>query len=627
MKNWRRTSVGASRIALCLLLVLASGCASLPPLDGRVESTALRDSGRTQLGKAIEPLAARNGARPPEMSFYRETGKPVMAGLYALAGGREALAARVVLADAAEQGLDIQYYFWRDDRSGTFLFNAVRRAADRGVRVRLLIDDNNTVGQDALFRALDRHPNIEVRLFNPFAQRGVRMLGFLTDFERLNRRMHNKSFTADNQATIIGGRNIGDEYFDETDEAAFADLDVLAVGAIVDQVSTDFDRYWSSESAYPVDRLLKPAAEEAMDGLMARVGEAEQGSEFQDYSEAVKKNALLRELFEGSVRLEWAMTRIVSDDPGKVLKRSTDKVSLPAKMQELIGKPRHLLEMVSPYFVPMQQGLDYLLSLHSDGVRIRVLTNSLASTDVVAVHSGYARWRKPLLQGGIALYEYKPGAPTPRSGAGARGWERRAGDGMGRQGWRTPNAVSRDVSAGAGGPSGEDGSPAMRGSVSVAPTPSAGTAAGDGRSGSGDLPGSPRQAGLSVSNVSSVSSVSRASRGSGGSSSSSLHAKTFSVDRSRVVIGSFNFDPRSFDLNTELSVVIDSPALASSVEEAYSRNVPLTAWQVTRTEPGELQWTEEKDGVQVRHDREPGAGFWRRVGAKAFGLLQIDWLL
>jgi putative cardiolipin synthase len=466
-----------------------------------------------------------------------------------------------------------------------------------------------------------------VRLFNPFAQRGVRMLGFVTDFERLNRRMHNKSFTADNQATIIGGRNIGDEYFDETDEAAFADLDVLAVGAIVDQVSTDFDRYWSSESAYPVDRLLKPAAEEAMDGLMARVGEAEQGSEFQDYSEAVKKNALLRELFEGSVRLEWAMTRIVSDDPGKVLKRSTDKVSLPAKMQELIGKPRHLLEMVSPYFVPMQQGLDYLLSLHSDGVRIRVLTNSLASTDVVAVHSGYARWRKPLLQGGIALYEYKPGAPTPRSGAGARGWERRAGDGMGRQGWRTPNAVSRDVSAGAGGPDGEDGSPAMRGSVSVAPTPSAGTAAGDGRSGSGDLPGSPRQVGLSVSNVSSVSSVSRGSRGSGGSSSSSLHAKTFSVDRSRVVIGSFNFDPRSFDLNTELSVVIDSPALASSVEEAYSRNVPLTAWQVTRTEPGELQWTEEKDGVQVRHDREPGAGFWRRVGAKAFGLLQIDWLL
>ena len=252
------------KLAFLLLVALACGCASLPPNEGRADSSALRDTGDTKLGRAIAPLAARHGGRPADEAAYLEPGRAVKAGLYALAGGREALAARVVLADAAERAIDIQYYIWRNDRSGIFMFDAIRRAADRGVRVRLLLDDNNTLGQDPILWTLDRHPNIEVRLFNPFVQRSARLFGFLTDFGRLNRRMHNKSFTVDNQATIIGGRNIGDEYFDATDERAFADLDVLAVGAIVDQMSTDFDRYWKSESAYPVGQLLTAVSQDVM---------------------------------------------------------------------------------------------------------------------------------------------------------------------------------------------------------------------------------------------------------------------------------------------------------------------------------------------------------------------------
>ena len=288
----------------------------------------------------IAPLAARNGARPADKAAYLEPGTPVKAGLYALASGREALAARVVLADAAERALDIQYYIWRNDRSGTFMFNAIRRAADRGVRVRLLLDDNNTVGQDPILWTLDQHPNIEVRLFNPFAQRSMRMFGFLTDFKRLNRRMHNKSFTADNQATIIGGRNIGDEYFDATDERAFADLDVLAVGAIVDQVSTDFDRYWASESAYPLDRLLPPVPADVMKGLLEDIASVDAGGPgYSGYADAVQNARFLRDLFDGKLELEWAMTRMVSDDPRKVLDKAPAAAPLPERMEKMIGKP------------------------------------------------------------------------------------------------------------------------------------------------------------------------------------------------------------------------------------------------------------------------------------------------
>jgi putative cardiolipin synthase len=533
--------ISLSRIAFLLLLALLSGCASLPPLEGRSDSSALRDTGDTQLGRTIAPLAARHGARPPDKAAYLEPGTPVKAGLYTLAGGREALAARVVLADAAEKALDIQYYFWRSDRSGMFMFSAMLRAAERGVRVRLLLDDNNTVGQDPLLWTLDRHPNIEVRLFNPFVQRSARAVGFLTDFGRLNRRMHNKSFTVDNQATIIGGRNIGDEYFDATDESAFADLDVLAVGAIVDQVSTEFDRYWKSESAFPVDRLLPPVAQDVMKGLLEDVASAGGSTGVVDYTDAVMNTRFLRELFDGRLELEWAVTRMFSDDPAKVLGKAALPAALPERMERIFGQPRQLLEMVSPYFVPMQEGFDYLQSLAGQGVEIRVLTNSLAATDVVAVHAGYARWRKPLLEAGVMLHEYKPAAPPPPSG----------GRGPGK----------------------------------------------------------------------------RTGIGSAGASTSSLHAKTFSIDRARVVIGSFNFDPRSLDLNTELGFVIESPALATAVDEAYTRNVPLTAWQVTLTEAGELQWTEQVDGKIVRYDEEPEAGIWRRVGAGLIGLLPVDWML
>ena len=280
----------------------------------------MRDTGNTRLGRTIAPLAARNGARPADQAAYLEPGTPVKAGLYALAGGREALAARVVLADAAERSLDIQYYIWRNDRSGTFMFNAVLRG--RRSRRAGAAAPRRQQHDRARIRSCGRSTGTPIsRCGCSIRSRSVRlrMFGFLTDFKRLNRRMHNKSFTADNQATIIGGRNIGDEYFDATDERAFADLDVLAVGAIVDQVSTDFDRYWASESAFPAGPPAAAGAGGHHEGPAGGCCERRCRRPRATVATPMRYRSarFLRELFEAKLELEWAVTRMVSDDPAQ----------------------------------------------------------------------------------------------------------------------------------------------------------------------------------------------------------------------------------------------------------------------------------------------------------------------
>jgi putative cardiolipin synthase len=368
--------IGAGALAL-------ASCSSLPVLDKRVASSALSDTDDTRLGRAVLPAAMAH---------------PGLAGIHALADGRDAFAARAVLAQAAERSLDVQYYIWRNDTTGTLLFDALRQAADRGVRVRLLLDDNNTSGLDAVLAQLDAHPQVEVRLFNPFAIRTMRFLGFATDFGRLNRRMHNKSFTADNQITIVGGRNVGDEYFGAVGEVSFADLDVMTVGPVVRAVSDDFDLYWNSSSAYPL-ALLAPDAGEAPKRLV----DPEAGT----YLEAVKRSSFIEQLTAGTLPFEWARTRMVSDDPAKVVGKAAMEAHVAVKLRNLLGQPQRSLDLVSPYFVPGKAGVEAFTTLAQQGAKVRVLTNSLEATDVAAVHAGYAKWRKPLLEAGVTLYELR----------------------------------------------------------------------------------------------------------------------------------------------------------------------------------------------------------------------------
>lgn len=392
--RWRRTARCAVSLLLIGGLAAMAGC-SLPSLDKRTQSVALTSAQAqaTPLGEAVQGQLAQHAG---------------LSGIDPLADARAAFAARIALADAAKRTLDVQYYIWRDDLTGTLLLEALHEAADRGVRVRLLLDDNGIPSSlDRTLAALDAHPNIEVRLFNPFVVRRPKLLGFITDFSRANRRMHNKSFTADSTATIVGGRNIGDEYFDATDGVVFADLDVLAVGPIASDVSNDFDRYWASASAYPVDRILPRAQPDELDLLARRAEAIRHDPDALAYMNAIRDTPDVDQLLDGKLPFEWAKTVMVSDDPAKGLGKAPKEAKILPQLQAILGAPSHELDLVSPYFVPAKDGTAYFSGLAKRGVTVRVMTNSLEATDVKAVHAGYERRRPALLRAGVDLYEMK----------------------------------------------------------------------------------------------------------------------------------------------------------------------------------------------------------------------------
>ncbi|MEH3085418.1 MAG: phospholipase D family protein [Xylophilus ampelinus] len=532
-----RPSPGAWLGRFLAALALCAGLAGcmLPPREGLVASHALApaEAAATAIGQAVAQRAADH---PPGSS-----------GIHPLPDGIDAFAARMLLAAAAERTLDVQSYIWRDDTTGRLMLQALREAADRGVRVRMLLDDNGIPGLDKVLAALDAHPNIEVRLFNPFSVRWFKPLGFVTHFSRANRRMHNKSFTADAQATIIGGRNIGDEYFDAlVDGLVFADLDVLAFGPAARDISTDFDRYWDSASAYPIALLVEAGPPSDLAPLDRIRAEVAADPPRRRYLREVKGSEFATDLRAGRLPLEWAAVQALSDDPAKGQGPVARSDLMASELQRLLRKPRHDVELVSAYFVPGADGVAAFSALARDGVRVRILTNALEATDVPAVHSGYARRRIPLLRAGVELYEMRRQAGAPLAGGGS--------------GTRAPR--------------------------------------GSGGSGPGV-----------------------------GSSDSSLHAKTFSVDRERVFIGSFNFDPRSAHLNTELGFVIDSPALAAQVEDAFTQNIPAQSYSVRLDPQGRLYWLEPVPGGTVRHDIEPGTTWWKRTSVFLLSLLPIEWLL
>ncbi|MFA5685375.1 MAG: phospholipase D family protein [Lysobacteraceae bacterium] len=397
--KWLRTFVLLA-LVLAAVGVAIRLVARLPTLDDRSASTAFTQTADTTLGRALAPAIAAH---------------PGLTGIHLLDDGRAAFASRVLLARAAERSIDVQYYIWHGDITGTLLFDELRRAADRGVRVRLLQDDNTTLGLDRTLAALDAHRNIEVRLFNPFVIRSPRWIGYLTDFPRLNRRMHNKSFTVDNQATIVGGRNIGDEYFGAGDGSLFVDLDALAVGAVVGDVSRDFDRYWASASAYPAAAILPPVAPDALEDFAAAAARLRDSGAAQRYVQALASLPLATRFVESGLSLRWAPVRMVSDDPAKALGRAPREGLLISRLDQLLQRPTQRLQLVSGYFVPTNKGVDGFIAMAGRGVRLDIITNALEATDVPIVHAGYADHRKPLLRAGVRLWEL-------RHEAGALSW-------------------------------------------------------------------------------------------------------------------------------------------------------------------------------------------------------------
>jgi putative cardiolipin synthase len=390
-----RGQLNIMRVATVAVLLIG-GCASLPADIKRTETHALRDTESTRLGQIAQPLLK---AHPGESAF-----RPLKKGV-------DALLARMVLAQAAERTLDVQYYIWHGDLTGRLFANALLRAADRGVRVRVLLDDVGARADDEILLSLDAHPNIEIRLFNPVATRSFRSLGMLTDFSRVNRRMHNKSFIADNQRAILGGRNIGDEYFEAQSEVAFGDLDVLTVGRAVSDVSDAFDRYWNAPASVPISALLGRSGEIAdLDALRARLAAFVESQRDSPY--VTRARSQLTELVAtGSEGLYWGKATLLYDDPAKISRAPEDTEGhLLPQFANLGSQIEKELLIVSPYFVPGDSGVAWLGGLVQRGVRVTVLTNSLAATDVGAVHAGYQHYRKALLEAGLRLYELKPEA-------------------------------------------------------------------------------------------------------------------------------------------------------------------------------------------------------------------------
>jgi putative cardiolipin synthase len=385
---------------LCVLLL--AGCASLPENYPREESWKL-DAGDTPLAQAFEARAAAH---------------PAQSGAYPLGEGVEALAARVALARAAERSLDVQYYIWHPDESGRLLIKELLDAADRGVRVRLLLDDLG-VGQakDDAFLLLDSHPNVSVALFNPIASRDSRTMGLIADPQRLNHRMHNKSMTADSTVTVVGGRNIGDEYFSLNELVNFADLDVLAIGPAADQVADSFDVFWNSSATYPINafhtetasREDYATAREKLNAFVAATGAP--------YYQAMRSTPLGLQLQSRDLEFYWGTITALHDMPEKSQGTNQTDVLL-RQLGNLLGRAQTDLLIVSPYFVPGKRGTEALVAAAQRGVRVRVVTNSLASTDVGAVHAGYKKSRRKLLEGGVELFELKPqlGADTEAAG-------------------------------------------------------------------------------------------------------------------------------------------------------------------------------------------------------------------
>lgn len=472
----------------------------------------------TRLGRAVKPLCAAH---------------PGLCGLVALDDSLDAFVARYRLAEMAQRTLDVQYYIWEDDMSGRLLLLALLEAADRGVHVRLLLDDNNTLGMDDVLRQLDAHPHIEVRLFNPFSFRTLRALGYLTDFARLNRRMHNKSFTADGVVTLVGGRNVGDAYFGAGEEPLFTDLDVMAIGPVVRDVSEDFSRYWHSESVSPLHAVLDLPCEEIAGRI--RLPEAW----YQDitavrYRNKLESTPFASQLESGTLPIVWAKTRLLSDDPRKGQGKARTHTLLPERLNNVMGTPQRQVDIISAYFVPGRRGVAQLIRLARKGVSIAILTNSLAANDVSVVHAGYARWRKKLLRHGIELYELKP---------------------------------TRD-----------EAHPVH-------------------------------------------------DRGLTGNSGSSLHAKTFSIDGEKVFIGSFNFDPRSAMLNTEMGFVIDSADLAQRIHHRFLRSQRAAAWQLRLDRWGRINWVALQNGKETVLKKEPQTRFWQRMLVRLASRLPVEWLL
>ena len=546
-------SIEPSNLSLSLTLGLTlslSACQSLPKQPHLPESQALSARVNALYQQDSKPKNSETANSKDTTSENTDLVAaiseqnhihPDLSGYHPIVTGANAFASRSILTGMATRNIDVQYYIWHDDQAGQLLLKDLWEAAERGVIVRLLLDDfNNNAEFDQRLLRFASHPNIAVRIINPLMHRKFQTLNFITGLPRINRRMHNKSMTFDKQITIIGGRNIGDEYLSNNQNSQFADLDVLLIGKVVADIDNSFVSYWSSPISFDIETLVTADKGADTDFLASldKLGEDEKNKTRNSlgvYKTAIEDSSIDTDLVNKQVPFRWTDMQFLSDDVGKLTKTVPANTNLVHQLRTLLGTPTKRLTIISSYFVPTKDGVNTLVQLAESGIEIKILTNSFDATDVTAVHSGYSQWRPALLRSGVKIYELK-------STAAAEKRENKL--------WKARSQ-----------------------------------------------------------------------------SSTSLHAKTFAVDDYQVFIGSYNVDPRSANINTEMGVIINDKELASQLHGALSDDLLSQAYEVKLLDSGALQWHTMENGKKVIYDTEPRVDMSDHVWLTIMSWLPIDWLL
>ena len=504
-----------SAILPILPILAIAACSSLPPGGSGPESHALMKSPNS----GVAGRFAREAARHPGES-----------GFAVLDGNREAFTDRVALIDFAEKTLDVQYYIWSADTIGLMLADRLVRAADRGVRVRFLLDDVNFKKRDSATASLAAHPNIEVRIFNPHRYRSLRGAEFLANFGRLNKRMHNKILVMDNTCAIVGGRNIADQYFGLNEDFNNRDLDIAAAGPIVREISATFDEFWNSEAAIPIGEIVRE--ERTMEDFHRQVATLRGNIRPERYPFPLDQDvASLRKRVDAIARnLVWAKADLLYDSFASLKQRGAgENVVDPLRRAILEADDEVLIE--AAYFVMREPAIENLASLHERGVKVRVLTNALAGNDVVAAQAGHTKRRGEVLDSGVELYELRPDAA----------------------------AVHAQLA-----PAAEN-------------------------------------------------------------SRAALHTKSLVIDRKSAFVGSYNLDPRSQEINSEIGLLVHSPEFARQVAEFLDEGVrPENAYHVTRGDHGGYQWRTVVDGQARTWNHDPETTWTRRFLNSALMWLPIE---
>jgi len=523
-----KTAHNTALLISCSLIFGLSGCSTLPKqVPQPVEYGFSTKTEETALAKIITPLRDAN----PGLTGYRVLFDPL-----------EALAARLELIEKSEKTLDLQYYIWDNDKIGSMALHSIIEAADRGVKVRLLIDDNNAKQMEGIYLALDQHTNIDVRLYNPYRFRHYRAMDMVLNLKRINRRMHNKSFIADNQIALIGGRNMSNQYYNVSDNYQFSDVDVMLAGSAADEIVHSFDEYWNDDYAFTVKQLVNPRHYTLrFEGLKEQLEQHDREVSVQNYLDLASRSHAFENWLNNSIQLDWVKAEVVKDPPSKIKAKAKKEEHLNFQLLNSLDKPTQTVDIISAYFVPEKKGAKQLEQLADNGVKVRVLTNSFKANDVPVVHAFYAKYRQDLLENDVQLYEFLS----------------------------TPDSENLNINT---------AELAKKAKVNIK-----------------------------------------------GLSRSSLHAKLMALDEKQVFIGSFNFDPRSAYLNTEIGVLLYSPQLAKAVHHTMDQNLSKYAYKLVLNAENKINWKIKlADGSIRTYEKEPKMKWWQRASMKVVAWLPIE---